>query len=210
MKIILATVIFFAAQAFAGGSPFYTDINGVRYYCSPENNQPGDGGDVLDCIDKAYAGPFSKAESEQLCQGANSTGPADCAIKAYSGPFSKTESLQLCQGAYSIGPGECANTAYAGPFSKTESLQLCSSRSATVETANCAIRAYAGPYSKEESIRICKSNLVAESSTLAFLKTTDQSQAILKAQQQIKISIEKLADVKAKAFQRVQDLKLKN
>ncbi len=54
-------------------------------------------GGQIKCIDKAYSGPFLKAESERICAGAHDEGPALCAIKAYGGPFSKEEALRLCK-----------------------------------------------------------------------------------------------------------------
>lgn len=139
-----------ASSAFADS--FYIDKDGIRYLCEPINESPGN---VTECVNLAYSGPFSKAESMQLCTGAKSVAPAQCATKAYAGPFSKTESITLCTGARSIGPFECASKAYAGPFSKTESLSLCA-KNGSIAHADCAIKAYAGPYSKEEALAMCK------------------------------------------------------
>ena len=181
MKIILAALMALSVNAFADGSPFYTEIRGVRFYCAPVDDQP-DNGTAYDCIQKAYAGPFSKSESEQLCSGAYSAAPADCAIKAYSGPFSKSESLDLC-----------------------------ASKSSSERTANCAIKAYSGPYSKAEAIRICKSNFTADSMYSYFggTKAFGQKQSISKAQEQLRTATEKLQDAKIKAFENVLDLKMK-
>jgi hypothetical protein len=145
-------------QAYAApGDPFEIIQDGYRYRCNAVGGGGGNPGGAIDCVERAYSGPFSREESTQLCTGAVNTGPADCGLMAYSGPFSKPEALMLCTRAYSTGPAECAKMAYAGPFSKDESLSLCT-RSGSTENARCAIRAYAGPYSKEEAIRLCRSN----------------------------------------------------
>lgn len=133
-----------------------TTFNGYPYTCTPDSvaNDPSN---AANCANKAYAGPFTKDQSTQLCSGANNSAPADCAILAYSGPFSADESVNLCTGAYSTGPAICANKAYSGPFTKAQSLELCSSRYATEATANCAINAYSGPYNTDEAVNLCKS-----------------------------------------------------
>lgn len=212
MKLFLVMIMLFSVNAYSQGSPFYTELNGVRYYCKPVSEQPGTGINPYDCIEKAYSGPFSKSESEQLCKDAQTIGPAECAIKVYSGAFSKAESIKLCTGAYSVGPGECAITAYAGPFSKSESLDLCGGRRATIETANCAIRAYAGPYSKAEAIRICKANSKINFSAIAqnsILKNSNYQSSklnLIKAQEQLKTATEKIQDAKVKAMQNILDI----
>jgi hypothetical protein len=144
------------SQAYAApGDPFEIVQDGYRYRCTAINN--GNPGGVIDCVERAYRGPFTRDESTQLCTGAINTGPADCAINAYSGPFTRSESLALCTGAYSADPSECAKMAYSGPFTRDESLQLCR-RTGTTENAQCAIRAYSGSYSREEALRLCRSN----------------------------------------------------
>ena len=126
--------------------------NGQSYLCIAQNSDPNGS---LDCVNKAFAGPFSKEESLSLCAGARNTAPADCALKAFAGVFSKEESLRLCTGAMiGTGPADCAAAAFAGPFSRDESLQLCSGNT-TLATAQCAIRAFAGPYNKQQAIQLC-------------------------------------------------------
>lgn len=131
------------------------DINGRPYSCTPRSNG---GGNQIECVEVAYAGPFTRDESMRLCAGARNDGPARCALKAYAGPFTRDESLNLCTGAYSVGPADCVIKAYAGPFTRDESLRLCSSPYSSVATADCALRAYSGPYTREESIRMCQGN----------------------------------------------------
>jgi hypothetical protein len=217
MKFILSIFIAYSINVFASGSAFYTDINGVRYYCSPTDSQPDDGihqpgfGNTYDCIEKAYAGPFSRSEAEDLCTGAYSTSPADCAREAYAGVFSKDESIELCRGVSSVGPAICARKAYAGPFSKSESLDLCDSSSATEETANCALRAYAGPYSKEEAIKICKYSLNAALKTLSLIENSPEAKALTvksktnKILENVEFSAIKIKELNEKEIQKLLD-----
>ena len=144
----------FAALSFniAQADSFTVIRDGQEYLCQPTSVDPGAG---VECVNRAYNGPFTRDEAMQLCSGARSTAPADCAIRAYNGPYSKAEAIQLCTRARSTGPVDCATKAYNGPFSKAESLNLCSGDT-TVANADCAIKAYNGPYSKEEAIRMCK------------------------------------------------------
>lgn len=153
MKLALAAFLattFFSLPALAD---FEIIQDGVRYTCTPSAINPGAG---LDCANRAYQGPFSRDESNRLCQGARSNAPAECGIAAYQGPFSREEAITLCQGAtVATGPVQCASRAYLGPFSRAQSLTLCQG-GGTVANAECAIRAYAGPYSLEESVNICR------------------------------------------------------
>ncbi len=57
---------------------------------------PNPGGNIA-CVEKAYAGPFSRDEAIQLCRGSFGTAPADCAIKIYAEPFSKLEAIEICR-----------------------------------------------------------------------------------------------------------------
>lgn len=150
---VILAMIFSTSVAFADSFRMVKD--GQEYLCS--STSPTTPGGAVDCVNKAYSGPFSREESMRLCQGAASTAPAECASRAYAGPYSKEESINLCIGARSTGPVDCVTKAYNGPFSKSESFELCS-RDSTVANAECAIKAYAGPYSKAESIRLCKTN----------------------------------------------------
>jgi hypothetical protein len=155
MRTFLILTLAFASFTTAARADDSFEIvkNGQTYLCTAEATDPNG---AVECVNKAYSGPFSKDESLRLCAGARSTAPADCAIKAYNGPFSKDEALRLCTGAVlSTGPADCATAAYAGPFSKDESLRLCAGNS-TLATAQCAIRAYAGPYNKEQAIQLCR------------------------------------------------------
>ena len=96
--------------------------DGQEYLC--EQRTPGTPGDSVACANKAYQGPFSREESQQLCAGARSVAPADCGIKAYQGPFSKVEAVQLCTRARTIGPADCGIKAYQGPFLKKRLLRF--------------------------------------------------------------------------------------
>ncbi len=128
--------------------------DGKEYRC--EQTGPISPVDPIACANKAYSGPFSREESQQLCSGARDTSPADCGIKAYSGPYSRAEAVQLCTGSRTAsGPIDCANKAYTGVFSRAESITLCQGNG-SVANADCALKAYPGPYSREESIRMCK------------------------------------------------------
>ncbi len=153
-QLFLIVVLFSLIEATAFADSFYLDKGGVRYFCDAINDNPGGG---LDCVEQAYAGPFSRDEATRLCAGASDIYPASCGIAAYKGPFSKDEAIQLCSRAHSMGPSDCAVKAYAGPFSKSESIDLCRDNG-NLNNADCAIKAYAGPYSKEEAIRLCKHN----------------------------------------------------
>ncbi len=128
MKYLLSLILtFLSITTFAApGDPFDLIQDGYRYHCVAENSH--DPGKTLDCVDKAYAGPFTRDEATELCSGAFSVGPAECAIKAYMGPFTRSESLLLCK------------------------------RTGTLANAECAIRAYAGPYTREQAISMCRSN----------------------------------------------------
>ncbi|MEK6706487.1 MAG: hypothetical protein AABZ06_11945 [Bdellovibrionota bacterium] len=153
--VVIGTLMF-SQLAFANhGDPFDIVQDGYRYHCVAESSE--NPVDRLDCVEKAYAGPFSRDEAQSLCSGAFSVAPAECALSAYSGIFSRSESITLCTHAVSVGPADCAKLAYSGPFSRDEALRLCA-RDGTTANAQCAIRAYAGPYSREEAISICKTN----------------------------------------------------
>lgn len=150
--VLFATMIFSGAVS---ADSFTVIRDGKEYLC--QESTPSQPGGSLECVNDAYAGPFSRQEAFDLCEGARSVAPSACAKRAYSGPFSKNDSIQLCRRATSTGPVECATRAYNGPFSQIESIQLCR-QSGTAANADCAIRAYAGPYSKEEAIRLCRTN----------------------------------------------------
>lgn len=215
MKLIATIIILFSIQARSQGAPFYTDLNGIRYYCQPTQTPPANNGDSIDCIERAYSGPFNKQESELLCQGAQSIAPAECALKAYAGPFNKAESIDLCKDALTSGPADCANLAYSGPFTKSESLTLCGHRAATVETANCALKAYAGPYSKEDSIRLCKLNTnntfraITQNLSLKNTNALNSKMKLVKAKEQLAIAKEKLHDAQIKSSEIILDLQSK-
>jgi hypothetical protein len=152
-----------------------TEIDGRLYSCTPREGQtPSNPGGVIDCIDAAYRGPFTRDQSEELCLGARNDAPARCAIAAYAGPFTKDESIKMCKGARSNGPIECYVKAYAGPFTKEQSMRLCSIRGATVAHAECAIKAYSGRYTKEEAITLCSGS--NKSKSIINLKIMDQAE----------------------------------
>ncbi|MBL7717168.1 MAG: hypothetical protein JNL01_17015 [Bdellovibrionales bacterium] len=136
-------------------SGFQIVQSGVTYQCNPVSGSGSPGAGTVDCVDRAYQGPFSRSESQEICQGAWSTAPAECAIRAYAGPFSRQESIDLCKGAVVLtdGPDACAKKAYAGPFSREQALKIC--QGGTVANADCAIKAYAGPYTKDEAVKMC-------------------------------------------------------
>ncbi len=146
------------------------DINGRPYSCTPRSG----GGNPMECIEIAYAGPFTRNEATRLCAGARNDGPARCALKAYAGPFTRDESLNLCTGAFSVGPADCVIKAYAGPFTRDESFRLCNSPYATVSTADCALRAYSGPYTREEALRMCQGSKSLETAELLNKEESDR------------------------------------
>lgn len=171
MKLFISAVILLTSTLALADS--FTVIRDGKEYLCEEHNPVIDPGGRMKCIDKAYSGPFSKAEAERICEGARDEAPALCAIQAYTGPFTKEEAIQLCIRARSNGPIDCAVKAYAGPFTKVESLNLCAGGS--VANADCAIKAYAGPYSKEEALRLCKAEPML---ALKSLKLLEQSSDI--------------------------------
>jgi hypothetical protein len=129
--------------------------NGNEYLCQSRGSiNPIDS---ANCADKAYSGPFTQAESIELCSGASSIVPADCGIAAYAGPFSRSEAVTLCKFASTTGPIDCAKKAYSGPFSRPESIEICKGNG-DLANAECALKAYSGPYSKEEAIKLCVNN----------------------------------------------------
>lgn len=147
--------------------------DGETYQCEKIDTNSGVAADS--CANLAYSGPFSTAQSIELCKGANSIAPAECAIKAYSGPFNTTQALELCKKAQSIGPVECAIDAYSGPFNTNQAIELCK-LNGTLARSKCARQAYAGPYSTAESIDLCKgsnANLIIKS--LQLLKSSNKS-----------------------------------
>lgn len=153
MTIVFLIISFISSLAISDPSgPFEVTKDGYVYQCTVKTTSGSTG--AVDCANKAYAGPFNKEESIQLCRGATSTAPADCAILANRGPFSRSEAVELCSFAISEGPAICAKKANAGPFSRADSISLCAGRG-TEATADCAIKAYNGPYSKTESIALC-------------------------------------------------------
>ena len=152
MKLLLIIAGLLLTQL-ASADSFTIIRDGKEYLC--EQRGPTNPIDSVECANKAYSGPFSRDEAQELCSGARSIAPADCGIKAYSGPFSRVEAVQLCKRARTIGPADCAVKAYSGPFSRVEAVELCSGNG-SVANADCAIKAYAGPYSREEAVRMCK------------------------------------------------------
>lgn len=152
IKLLLLALFVFSALPLHAQT-VETIINGQRYLCTPQAQDPGGAGR---CADVAYRGPFSREEALRLCQGARTDAPAQCALQAYRGPFSTAQAIELCTGAFTPGPSECALTAYRGPFSITQALELCSHPAASVATAQCALDAYRGPYTVEEAISLCR------------------------------------------------------
>lgn len=146
----IATLLLLSFKASA--SPVIVILDGVRHQCTPIGSGSGN---IAQCIETAYRGVFSRAESERICEGAYDESPALCAIEAYKGILSREESIDLCIGAFSDGPATCVKAAYAGPFSREESIRLCR-RTGTERIAVCALEAYRGPYSKEQAIEMCK------------------------------------------------------
>lgn len=204
MKIIGLILASFLSSAALGQITIIQ--NGVVYSCFPQVEPGGERA----CVDKAYSGPFSKSEAQQLCKGSQSVGPADCGLKAYAGPFSKSETMQLCTGAFSVGPADCATSAYAGPFSKDESLRLCGKYS-SISNAECAKKAYAGPYTKEESIAMCQSNPRLALNTLSLLQSSAEAVEIAEALKSMKLSEDsKLQKIKIFESQKIQLLKTLN
>ncbi len=175
-SVLLFLALVSALPAFADGFDIIKD--GVTYRC--EAGSVTDPGIVLDCANKAYAGPFSRDEATQLCQSATSVAPADCGIKAYSGIFSRNEAIQLCIKAKSLGPTECAAKAYNGPFNRAEAIDLCKGNG-SIANADCAIKAYNGPYSKEEAIRICKIQPELILRSLRLIEETPELRSRVKA-----------------------------
>ena len=48
----------------------------------------------------AYAGPFTKEESLELCSHNGSERIGVCAIEAYRGPYTKAEAIDMCKNPY--------------------------------------------------------------------------------------------------------------
>lgn len=152
--IKLSLLVLLALSSFSiSAQTVETIINGQRYLCTPQAQDPGGAGR---CADVAYRGPFTRQEALRLCQGARTDAPAQCALQAYRGPFTTEQAIALCSGAFTIGPVECALTAYRGPFTITQALELCSHPAASAATSQCALDAYRGPYSVEEAISLCR------------------------------------------------------
>lgn len=153
MKLFAGILVFLASYG-AQADSFTIIRDGKEYRC--EQTGPVSPVDPVACANKAYSGPFSREESQQLCAGARDTSPADCGLKAYAGVYSRAEAIQLCIGSRTpTGPIDCAAKAYSGVFSRAESITLCQGNG-SVANADCALKAYAGPYSREEAIRMCK------------------------------------------------------
>ncbi len=166
MKLLLITMCLLAMETVMADS-FTIIRDGKEYLC--EQRGPSNPIDSVECANKAYSGPFSREEAQQLCAGARSIAPADCGIKAYSGPFSRTEAVTLCTRARTIGPADCAIKAYSGPFSREEAVTLCQGNG-SIANADCAIKAYAGPYSREEAVRMCKESPMLVLRSLSLLE----------------------------------------
>lgn len=188
MKLLLTLAVILSVQVSQADS-FTIIRDGKEYLC--EQRGPISPIDGVECANKAYAGPFSRDESQTLCAGARSTAPADCGIKAYAGRWSKAEAIRLCTKSRSAtGPADCADKAYAGPFSAEQSLQLCEGNG-SVLNADCAIKAYAGPYSKEEAVRMCKEQPLLVMRSLQLLEQAVQKSVEMKnAVQGIKQKLE--------------------
>ena len=138
--IKLSLLVLLALSSFSiSAQTVETIINGQRYLCTPQAQDPGGAGR---CADVAYRGPFTRQEALRLCQGARTDAPAQCALQAYRGPFTTEQAIALCSGAFTIGPVECALTAYRGPFTITQALELCSHPAASAATSQCALDAY--------------------------------------------------------------------
>lgn len=152
MKPAIYACLFLASFNIASAK--IIEIDGERYQCELMGEDKPDG--VLNCVNKAYSGPFSQEESRQLCQGARNDMPAQCGLRLYSGPFNKEETIRICKGSRTLGPAECAELAYSGPFNKEETMELCGHPRATKGNAECALKAFSGPYGKVESIQMCK------------------------------------------------------
>lgn len=171
MKLILTLGLLLGA-AWAQADSFTIIRDGETYLCQSQGVI--DPGGKLRCIEAAYRGPFTRAESEQICTGARDESPALCGIEAYSGPFSRSEAIGLCVGAPTKGPADCAKKAYSGPFTKEESLSLC--RGGTMANADCAIKAYGGAYSREEALRLCKASPALVLRALNLLEQSSEIQ----------------------------------
>lgn len=155
MKPLIIFAILFSVHAFADTINIIKD--GVEYSCEPTNSDPAT---AADCVNKAYAGSFSKAESLRLCAGATGIGPAECAQRAYASAFSRDESLRLCE------------------------------RTGTLATAQCAIKAYAGAYSREEAIQLCHRNPVLMLRTLNILEKSRDAQFLIQNYKRFQLPLE--------------------
>jgi len=123
--LYVVLLILSASPAFADSFKIIRD--GQEYTCTPSGPSNPNPGGVIDCVDKAYKGPFTRDEAMRLCAGAIGVGPADCAIEAYRGPFTKDESIDLCKKSGTLANAECATKAYRGPYTKAEAIKLCKS-----------------------------------------------------------------------------------
>lgn len=148
--LLLGLLLILSSQTYS--QVLEIELQGERYSCSPYGSPSGG----RECYEHAYAGPFSKEESMNLCGGVGTVMPAKCARKAYAGRYTKTQSLELCHRALSEGPVDCSELLYSGPFTLSESMSFCSHPTATAQSAQCVLEAYKGPYTKEESLRLCR------------------------------------------------------
>lgn len=110
--------------------------------------------DYLDCVNRAYAGPFSMEQAKVICSQSDNVVPAECGIKAYAGPFNTVQAVELCQFAKNLSPAECGIKAYAGPFNTSQAVLLCK-RAETPAPAECAVKAYSGPFNSTDSAELC-------------------------------------------------------
>lgn len=147
--LFLITVFTFLS----GANELEMIIDGETYRCEKVQSN---GTTAADCVDKAYKGPFSRAEAMELCQGQNSVAPADCGIQAYQ-KLSTKEAIVLCKKARNAGPALCQADAYNGPFNTAQSIELCMN-GGNLERSECAKKAYQGPYSTDEAVQLCKGN----------------------------------------------------
>lgn len=184
LPLIAVTLLFSIAHA----DSFEIIRDGRVYLCTSDEIPDSNGS--IDCTDEAYRGPFTLVESKEICEGANTKGPALCAIKAYAGPFARRESIDLCKGAKTQGPADCAIALYNGPFSKSESLGFCT-KSSTKAHADCALKAYAGPYSKAEALRLCKADPMLVMRALNVIaKSKDAQSEVRKFKNQLKPALD--------------------
>ena len=112
------------------------------------------------CAIRAYK-KWSRSQSLSLCTGALSEGPAECTEIAYAGPFSRTETFELCSNKRATKENaQCALELYSGRYSRREAIQMCKVNGRYPQLKNTRIYSKSDVHSliKEANIKAFKKN----------------------------------------------------